>query len=210
MDLDQCEAETQIFPGDGYSDRSFGTNGHGPDLAYTDNGDLTATDNLTKFVWELKLPENDPACAGAQETRSVHCVHNTYEWSNTPPAADGTMFTEFLDILNNRCDGDESTQCTTDAECTGIGNGLCGQAGHRDWEIPNIKKLLSVVDYSVFPGPATSLPGATAEWDYASTTTYVLVPQLVWVVFFNEGSGIVTDGSKSNPLAARAVRAGSD
>ena len=50
-----CEADCQIFPGDGYTDPSFGTNGHGPALSYTNNSDGTFTDNNTGYMWEIKL-----------------------------------------------------------------------------------------------------------------------------------------------------------
>ena len=52
-ELDNCEADQgQIFPGDGYSDPSFGTYGHGSALSYTDNPDGTFTDDNTGFVLE--------------------------------------------------------------------------------------------------------------------------------------------------------------
>ena len=47
-------------------------------------------------------------------------------------AADGTLFTVFLHTLNNKCDGDETTQCDGDADCAvanGGPGGPCGFAG---------------------------------------------------------------------------------
>ncbi len=58
---------------------AFGVSGHGPALDYTDNGDGTATDNLTRFHWEVKLAADDVdgnCIAALQEERSVHCVNN--------------------------------------------------------------------------------------------------------------------------------------
>ena len=91
-DLAACEADPgQIFPGDGYPDPSFGTIGHGPALSYTTNGDGTFTDNNTGYMWEIKTNDD-----------SVHDVdNNTYTWSVTAPNPDGTLFTVFLDTLNN-------------------------------------------------------------------------------------------------------------
>src|SRR5712691_4505056 len=141
-DLAACQAEpTVIFPGDGVD---------GPALSYTDNSDGTFTDNNTLLMWEKK-----------DTAGGIHDVNNTYTWSSTGTAADGTAFTVFLATLNNKCDGNETTACTSNADCTGIGNGLCGHAGHRDWRMPNVKELQSIVDYSTL-NPASSVPGSTA------------------------------------------------
>ena len=150
-DLGTCEAAGgQIFPGDGYTDPSFGTDGHGPDLSYTNNGDGTFTDDNTGCMWEIK-----------DEAGGVHDKDNLYSWSDSGTAADGSLFADdgFLDTLNNKCDGDENISCTTDEDCTSIGNELCGLAGYRDWMIPNVKILQSIVDYSA-DDPSSSVPGA--------------------------------------------------
>src|SRR3990172_4068415 len=131
------------FPGDGAGD--------GPALSYTDNGDGTFTDNNTKFMWEIK-----------DDAGGIHDKNNTYAWTST-------LFTVFLDTLNNKCDGDETTPCATNRDCAGIGNGKCGHAGHRDWCIPNVKKLQSIVDYGTF-NPASSFPGETAAGYWSATT----------------------------------------
>jgi hypothetical protein len=191
-DLEECEAQclepdpcTQIFPGDGYGNPdAFGVSGHGPALSYTDNGDGTATDDNTKFMWEVKLAADGSDggnCNDAnQANRSVHCVNNVYTWSANLPNPDGTLFTDFLVKMNNRCDGSpaaEAVSCTTDADCAGVGNGLCGHAGHRDWHIPNIKELQSIVDYGMFnPAIDSTFPGATALSFYWSATTSASIP----------------------------------
>lgn len=187
-DLTACEADLVVFPGDGVT---------GPALSYTDNGNGTFTDNNTKLVWEKK-----DTAAG------VHDVGNIYPWSSTGTAADGSLFTTFLATLNNKCDGNETTACTTNAQCTGIGNGLCGHAGHRDWRIPNVKELQSIVDYSTF-GPAVNaaLPGSTAASFYWSSTSFANGPGFAWDVFFNGGDVSIND--KSFNAHARAVRGGS-
>jgi hypothetical protein len=187
-----------VFPGDGVT---------APALSYTDNGDLTTTDNNTQFMWEQKLPADDAACtAASQADRSVHCVQNTYTWSSTGTAADGTAFTDFLARLNNRCANDETVDCTAngDADCTGVG-GTCGFAGYRDWGMPDVRKLQSIVDYGVFnPAIATTFPGAIAAASYWSSTSLALNPPFAWVVNFTTGSVGLAD--KDNSLRVRAVR----
>jgi len=196
-DLAACEAEpTVVFPGDGA--------GHGAALSYTDNGDGTATDNNTLLMWEVK-----------DNNGGVHDVDNTYTWSSSGTAADGTLFTVFLATLNNTCDGDETTACTSNANCTGIGNGKCGHAGFRDWRIPHVKELQSLVDYGqVSPTIDPTFPGLTATFNsfHWSSTTAAHDPSDAWVVNFDHGLvfyyGFVNSNHKGGSLDGRAVRGG--
>jgi hypothetical protein len=114
----------------------------------------------------------------------------------------------FLDTLNNKC-ANETTPCTKNRDCQGIGNGKCGYAGHQDWRLPNVKELQSIVDYSVpLPGPtiASSFPGSTAAAVYWSSTPNVGNSSLAWDVDFFDGNVLLAD--KTNSLRVRAVRGG--
>ena len=77
-----------VFPGDGVT---------GPALSYTDNN--------TPLVWEKK-----------DNVAGVHNVGNTYQWSGSGGAADGSLFTTFLATLN-------TDPCLR---------------GHCDWRIPTL------------------------------------------------------------------------
>jgi hypothetical protein len=190
VDLTACQAEpTAVFPGDGVD---------GPPLRYTDNGDGTVTDNNTLLLWEVK-----------DNIGSVHDVDNFYTWSIDGGQANGTLFTVFLTALNNTCDGAGVTDCTAtgDAAC---GARVCGLAGHRDWRMPNVKELQSIVDYSKpFSGPtiAASFPGATADGVYRSSTAVVGTSTAMWVVDFAIGR-VINAGDERDSLRVRAVRGG--
>ena len=185
-----------IFPGDGA--------GHGAALSYTNNGDGTATDNNTGLMWEVK-----------DDLRGVHDVGNTYTWSiccgtdRLPP--DGTLFSEFLNTLNNTCNGAGSIDCTA-AGNAACGAAACGLGGHRDWRIPHIKELQSIVSYrgdlrSIDPTIDPTFPGLTAASSYWSSTEGTF-PTLAWVVRFNTG-GLDTPGkSTAIGVRGRAVRGG--
>src|SRR5712691_1670190 len=156
-------------------------------------------DNNTGLIWERKTSGS-----------GIHNVNQRYSWSTNDSDPNGTAFTVFLATLNNTCAGNETTACTTNADCTGIGKGQCGYAGHRDWRMPNLKELQSLVDYSVdyskpSPGPAiaSSFPGATAaNYYYCSSTTLAGHSLHVWVVNFS--AGFVTAVGKSMPCHVRA------
>jgi len=200
IDLMTCEDESLTFPGDGYGNPdAFGLSGHGPALSYTDNGDGTFTDNNTGCLWEIK-----------DDADGVHDKDNVYTWTEDDSDhtdADGTLFTDFLDKLNNKCDGDESTTCTTNAQCSGMGNGLCGHAGYRDWEIPNIKILHSLIDFTTSnPAINVGVPGDTGLNFYWSSTSFTpsVSAGSAWLVDFR--NGIVDNGGKTNLDRARAVR----
>jgi hypothetical protein len=91
----------------------------------------------------------------------IHGVARTFSWSDSGTEPDGTAFTVFLDTLNNKCDQDETVSCTKNADCQGIGNGKCGYAGRRDWRIPNVKELQSIVDYGRFQPALDPIFGLT-------------------------------------------------
>ncbi|MBI3756625.1 MAG: DUF1566 domain-containing protein [Deltaproteobacteria bacterium] len=182
-DLTACEAEPSVvFPGDGET---------GPLLSYMDNGDGTFTDNNTQLMWEEK-----DTVGG-----SIHNVDNTFQWSNTGTVPDGSLFTTFLATLNNTCDGGGVTACTDNTSC---GAGVCGFASHRDWRIPNIKELESIMDYSKSV-ILTSFPGAMAGSLYWSFTTYTRYPGNAYLILYD---GEVYPNPKESALYARAVRGG--
>lgn len=143
-------------------------------------------------------------------------MHRTFTWSTTGTAPDGTAFTQFLHILNNTCASDEILRCTKDADCQGAAHDKCGFAGHRDWRLPSVKELVSIVDYARFqpsiePVFGMTRPTTVAGPNYWTSTTSAQNPRFAHFVNFDVGS-VSTDGKQVTSfgigLPVRAVRYG--
>jgi hypothetical protein len=178
--------------------------------SYTDNGDGTVTDEQTGLMWEKKSDDG-----------SIHDKDNYYTWgmSSPPYTMNGTMVTTFLDQLNNRCKNDETISCSVDADCS-VPGGPCGFAGYRDWRMPNVIELQSIVSYEAFnpsvssafhtgcvPACTVTICSCTLSGHYWSSSTLTAGPGNAWAVIFNDGD--VVNLSKLFGTYVRAVRGGS-
>ena len=144
---------------------------------FVDNGDGTVTDNKTGLMWEKKTDSN---------------VGDTYTWSRSGAAPDGTLFTSFLATM--RCDISA--------------NGSCGLAGHYDWRIPNISELQTIVDCSQ-PNCLDPIFGprpASFSFYWSASSLGDLTSGIAFGVFFLDGSA--AHDTKDDSQSVRAVRGG--
>jgi len=173
---------------------ALGVSRYGPASQYKDNGDGTFTDTVTEYMWEIKTDDN-----------SIHDVDNTYTWSNVNSQdnkPDGALFEDFLKTLNGTCNGKGVTVCKKNEDCAK--GEKCGFAGYRDWCIPDVKKLQSIVDYGTFR-PASSVYGETATTYYWSSTENSINTKNAWTVNFFDGL-VLNSNKKIDSLHARAMR----
>ena len=97
------------------------------------------------------------------------------------------------------------------AEANGLSQGFCGLidgSAAGDWRLPNIKELLSLVDYSQSsPALPSGHPFVSVQSSfYWSSSSYVPNPSNAWAVAMANGVG--TDVSKSNNVFVWPVRGG--
>ena len=159
---------------------------------FADNGDGTVTDHQTGLIWEQKV-----AGSGCP-----HCVNDSYTWSSSGSAPDGTAFTSFLNTLNGGATGVGS--CTSS---DGTAATTAGFAGHCDWRLPTIQELNTILNCTFFACVDPAVFGPTQAGFYWSSLTFAGNPVKAWFMFMSAGSPGIND--KTNVNFVRAVRGGS-
>jgi hypothetical protein len=165
---------------------------------YLDNGDQTVSDLDTGLQWEKKDNAD-----GIVNSSNPHDVDNSlYTWSDSPPAANGTAFTDFLDKLNR------ATAPGGNPPITGC------FAGHCDWRLPTTVELHGIFDATQGQcnggsgGCIDPVFGPTQADSYLSAISSPTLSTGVYAVFFNTGGGVSNGVSKTDPDYVRAVRGG--
>lgn len=144
--------------------------------------DNTIVDRRTGLEWEKKQGGDDIV-----NLSDPHDVDNAYTWSATAPAANGTVFTDFLAALN------------------GVSNGECFEH-HCDWRLPTTRELESIVEPDCEVPPCVVDPvllptRLSPSW---SNETYDANPLIAWYVRFDNGN--TSANNKVMAFAVRAVR----
>jgi hypothetical protein len=166
-------------------------------VRFIDNGDGTVSDVQTGLMWEQKTNLD-----ATQDYSNPNDADNTYTWTASGSAADGTAFTDYLSRLNN-CESTDDAVVITG-----------GFANHCDWRLPTIVELKTILDYSPpcgfsgFSNPCiSSIFGPTLPNHHWSSTTATGISNGALNVDF--ATGIVYGDGKILAYTVRAVRGGS-
>lgn len=170
---------------------------------YVANGDGTVTDNQTGLMWEVQTS----TCSG-----EVTCYSNTYDWSATGSAADGTLFTTLIAGLKG---GDYYNPSIGQIYNPGLGSACF--VNHCDWRIPTVAELQTIIELTA-PGCSSGSPcidpafGPTQTgvyWSFSSQVASSANNFFAWHLYFGTSPyGNAGSSAKDEPYYARAVRSG--
>lgn len=152
----------QNNPNDGHAGFSFTKlDANGNPLSASAASWSCVRDNHTGLVWEVKTNDG-----------GLHDRDDRFNWYNTDPSTNGG-FAGYADDDGAICDGyvsgDPSTYCNTQAYVARVNDrGLCGA---RDWRLPSVDELLSIVSNDRYdPAIDTDyFPNAVSSWFWSSS-----------------------------------------
>lgn len=128
-------------------------------------------DNVTGLVWEIKRAEKS----------SVQYFGHKYTWFNPSIANGGNPGTE----EGGQCQGIDA--CNTEAYANYV-NSEIALCGSRQWRLPTVDELLSIIDQSQVAPPLDThyFPNASADAHWSSQTA-AHEPDYAWYVYFTAG-----------------------
>ena len=164
-------------------------------------------DNVTGLIWEKKLVGD-----GTQGNQGLHDADDTYTWYSTD-AANNNGFVGYPDQDDNRaCFGyksaDAKTFCNTEAYVNRVN--AAGWCGAKDWRMPTIQELESLVDLSIpYYEPTIDVMyfNDAVSWRYWSGSPDANDSSSAWSVYFSAG-GSYGDNRGDYLNAVRLVRGG--
>jgi len=133
-------------------------------------------------------------------------IYNGVDWGGTATSSvtvDNRTGLMWLTNPGDAARGGTYTWLNALSACEGL-----TYSGFSDWRLPNVRELISIVDYGTTTAPSintTAFP-ATASNYYWTSTTYVPSTTYAWYVAFNPN--VMGNLGKTNSACIRCVRAG--
>lgn len=174
---------------------------HMPDDCYWS---ATTRAFLALSAWKVCFWNSEVSMFNKSDANYVRAVRGRpLEFGHFRDNGDGTVTDITTGLMWQQGEGKAMTWEKALAYCENL-----DLAGYRDWRLPNIRELLSLVDdnrsepsidTSYFPGCRPSI--------YWSSTTHTVYPSLAWHVGFHDGQ-VHGGGHKERRHYVRAVRGG--
>ena len=192
------------------------------------SGTMSIGDNVTTIgvaslvdTGQIKcydLDGNEITCGSSYPGQDAEYTHASSTHTCDPSYSTSTISGDI--IVTDNCTGLMWKQCSegqTGSDCTGDSAGSytwdaalsqcegLTYAGSGDWRLPNVKELVSIVNYgNVYPAiDQTYFPNTQSDY-YWSSTTYADGPHNAWIVYF--GDGFVGGGGEGVGYYVRCVR----
>jgi hypothetical protein len=203
--LDYCRSQTF----GGYRDWRLPSK---KELAYTADYDSlssssywasTANDFNADFAWVVSLPRGASFKRNKQDSHMVRCVRK-YQYTDQSfiDNGDETVSDNNTALMwQKQFIGEDDFEAAL-SYCENL-----TLAGDNDWRLPNIKELVSIVDYTKhWPAIDTVYFPGTHSMTYWSSTTDSALPDEVWHVDFDTGSIATRLKSSQGSKYVRCVR----
>ncbi len=192
---------------------NYGASGPAIDSVYFPNTQSTSYWTSTAYIANDAIlgqgvvfddgSNSNPPTSHSLGTYNVRCVRDGQDWIVFTDNGDGTVTDDITTLIWQQAD--DNTVRTWEAAlsyCEGL-----LLAGYSDWRLPNVKELLSIVDYGYFfPAVDLAIFPNTVATRYWSSTSRDSFPNTAWGVNF--GVGIVDALNKPHSFYARCVRVG--
>jgi hypothetical protein len=135
-------------------------------------------DNATGLVWEVKTADG-----------GLHSREHTYTWYNPVEALNGGVEGREGEADDSTCGSPPVVKEGCDTLKYVAAVNAAGWCGYRDWRLPTVDELGSLVDYGRhLPALSTAFfPDIIMPAGFWTSTTSAAGPSYAWIVIFDDG-----------------------
>ena len=135
-------------------------------------------DNVTGLVWEVKTTDS-----------GLHGKWHTYTWFNPDEKQNGGVEGREGEPDDITCGTPAVVEAGCDTSKYVAAVNAAGWCGYKDWRLPTVDELASLVDYGSFlPAiPRKYFPDMVMPAGFWTSTPSAAGPSYAWIVIFDDG-----------------------